>query len=84
MHQDDSAHSSSLASCSASAGRASIPGVAFQAARTPAQARHQGILLSTSRSISCDISSLDSILPICSGGIDATNLALNLSPSPPG
>jgi hypothetical protein len=23
----------------------------------------------------------DSILPICSGGIDATNLALNLSPS---
>jgi hypothetical protein len=42
---------------------------------------YHGILLWTSRSISRDASSPDSILPICSGGIDAANLALNLSPS---
>jgi hypothetical protein len=35
---------------------------------------YQRILLSTSRSISRDASSPDSILPICSGGIDATKI----------
>jgi len=50
-------------------------------APTVGTSTHQGILLRTSRSISRDASSPDSILPICSGGIDATNLALNLSPS---